>query len=94
MTLPTSHGNPSVKACVQKTKKRPSPRACPLASQSETQAARLLSRYQTYDHALPLWLKTPGGGDSHMKQTGMLVGNFELTPKGDHLGVAQGFCDP
>ena len=31
------------------------------------------------------------GGDSHMKQTGMLVGNFA---KGDHLGVAQAFCDP
>ena len=30
-----------------------------------------------------------GGGDSHMKQTGMLVGNFGFTPKGDHLGVAQ-----
>ena len=27
-----------------------------------------------------------GGGDSHMKQTGMLVGNFELTPKGDQSG--------
>ena len=35
-----------------------------------------------------------GGEDSHMEQTGMLVGNFELTPKGDHLGVAQAFCDP
>ena len=22
----------------------------------------------------------PGGGDSHMKQTGMLVGNFEFNP--------------
>ena len=38
---------------------------------------------------------SPGGGDSHMKQTGMLVGNFEFNPsKGDHLGVAQAFCDP
>ena len=35
----------------------------------------------------------PGGGDSHMEETaGMLVGN--LTPKGDHLGVAQAFCGP
>ena len=26
-------------------------------------------------------LKSPGGGgDSHMKQTGMLVGNFDLKP--------------
>ena len=38
-------------------------------------------------------MSTPGG-DSHMKQTGMLVGNFEFNPKGDHLGVAQAFCDP
>ena len=22
----------------------------------------------------------PGGGDSHMKQTGMLIGNFEFNP--------------
>ena len=29
-----------------------------------------------------------------MEQTGMLVGNFEFNPKGDHLGVAQAFCDP
>ena len=36
----------------------------------------------------------PRGGDSHMEQTGMVVGNFELTPKGDHLGVAHAFCDP
>ena len=40
-----------------------------------------------------IWL-LPGGRDSHMKQTGILVGNFEFTPKGDHLGVAQAFCDP
>ena len=25
------------------------------------------------------WL-TPGGGDSNMEQTGMLVGNFEFNP--------------
>ena len=25
-------------------------------------------------------LNVPGGGDSHMKQTGMLVGNFEFNP--------------
>ena len=32
---------------------------------------------------------SPGGGNSYMEQTGMLVGNFELiTPKGDHVGVA------
>ena len=35
-----------------------------------------------------------GGGNSHMEQTGMLVGKFEFNPKGDHLGVAQAFCDP
>ena len=35
-----------------------------------------------------------GGGNSHMEQTGMLVGNFEFNPKGDHLGVAQAFFDP
>ena len=26
------------------------------------------------------FVETPGGGDSHMKQTGMLVGNFEFNP--------------
>ena len=26
------------------------------------------------------------GGDSHMKGAGMLVGNFELTPKGAQYG--------
>ena len=29
-----------------------------------------------------------------MEQTGMLVGTVNLTPEGDHLGVAQVFCDP
>ena len=29
-----------------------------------------------------------------MEQTGMLVGNFGLHPKGDHLGVAQAFVTP
>ena len=37
---------------------------------------------------------TTPGGDSHMELTGMLVENLNLTPKGDHLGVAQAFCDP
>ena len=35
-----------------------------------------------------------GGGDSHMKQTGCSSEILNLTPKEDHLGVAQGFCDP
>ena len=38
-----------------------------------------------------------GGGDSHMKPSGRRGCSSEilnLTPKGDHLGVAQGFCDP
>ena len=26
------------------------------------------------------WQKCRGGGDSHMKQTGILVGNFEFNP--------------
>ena len=39
-------------------------------------------------------LKARGGGDSHMEQMGMLVGNLNLTPKGDHLGVAQAFVTP
>ena len=34
-----------------------------------------------------LMVSTPGE-DSYMEQTGMLVGNFEFNPKGDHLGVA------
>ena len=38
--------------------------------------------------------KIGGGGNSHMEQTGMLVEILNLTPKGDHLGVAQAFCDP
>ena len=32
-----------------------------------------------------------GGGYSHMKQTGMLVGNFEFRLK-TNLGVTQAFC--
>ena len=38
----------------------------------------------------------PWEGDFHMEQTGMLVGNFEInpSPKGDHLGMDQAFCDP
>ena len=36
-----------------------------------------------------------GGGTSHMKRVGMLVGNFELNPlKETDLGVAQAFFDP
>ena len=27
-----------------------------------------------------LYVQIPGGGDSHMKQTGTLVGNFEFNP--------------
>ena len=34
-----------------------------------------------------------GGGDSHMKR-GCSSEILNLTPKGDHLGVAQAFCDP
>ena len=34
-----------------------------------------------------------GGGDSHMEQTGMILEILNLTRKGDHLGVAQAFCD-
>ena len=30
-----------------------------------------------YNGIVMLW---PWGGDSHMKQTGMLVGNFEFNP--------------
>ena len=36
-----------------------------------------------------------GGGTSHMKRVGMLVGNFELNPlKETDLGVAQAFFEP
>ena len=35
-----------------------------------------------------------GGGDSHMKQTGCSLDILNSTPKGDHWGVAQAFCDP
>jgi len=41
-----------------------------------------------------MYVLCSGGGDSYMEQTGMLVGNLNLTPKGDHLAVAQAFCDP
>ena len=34
------------------------------------------------------------GVDSHMKQTGCSSKILNLTPKGDHLDVAQAFCDP
>ena len=33
---------------------------------------------------------SPGGGDSHMKMTGMLVGKLKLTPKGDQCGRGSG----
>ena len=49
--------------------------------------------HQTYIGLLPGVCVMPGG-DSHMKQTGMLVGKLNLTLKGDHLRVAQAFCDP
>ena len=32
-----------------------------------------------------------GGGTPHIKGGGMLVGNFELTPKGDRLGRDRSF---
>ena len=35
-----------------------------------------------------------GGGDSIMKGAGMLVGNFELNPKGDQSGRGPTFFDP
>ena len=40
-----------------------------------------------------LWRKLPGGGGwtPHMKGMGMLVGNFELTPKGDRSGRGRSF---
>ena len=60
------------------------------ASSSTTSTLRVLVSFYlaaTDDSSSP-------GGDSHMEQTGMLVGKFELTPKGDYLGVAQAFCDP
>ena len=31
-------------------------------------------------HEPPWWFESRGGGDSHMKQTGMLVGNLEFNP--------------
>ena len=33
----------------------------------------------------------PGGGTPHMKGVGMLVGNFELNPKGDRFGRGPSF---
>ena len=37
---------------------------------------------------------TRGGGDSIMKGAGMLVGNFELNPKGDQSGRGPTFFEP
>ena len=34
------------------------------------------------------------GGNSQVEQTGMQSEILNLTPKGDHLGVTQAFCDP
>ena len=52
-------------------------------------------------HVHPLYvfpLKWRGGkglwGDSHIKQTGMLVGFWVKPVKETNLGVAQAFCDP
>lgn len=54
--------------------KRPSPRACPLASQSETQVASLLSGYRT---SLPLWLRTRRTYGGHVKSCLVLQFVFE-----------------
>ena len=35
---------------------------------------------------IPSFTYPRGGGDSHAEQTGMLVGNLNLTPKGDQSG--------
>ena len=43
------------------------------------------------------WIRHPSGtrgGDSIMKGAGMLVGNFELNPKGDQSGRGPTFFEP
>ena len=44
-----------------------------------------------------LWLRPPvggGGGPPIWNRWGCSSEILNLTPKGDHLGVAQAFCDP
>ena len=39
-------------------------------------------------------VKIPGGGLPYETGRGCSSEILNLTPKGDHLGVAQAFCDP
>ena len=54
---------------------------CSLGAPVNLPVCLLNSAHQVYIYRMHhSW---EGGGDSHMKGVGMVVGNFELIPKGD-----------
>ena len=47
-----------------------------------------------YEYICKQWKHCPGGGTPTWNRRGCSSEILNLTPKGDHLGVAQAFCDP
>ena len=47
---------------------------------------RVFGRAKT-NYIIAKHVYTPGGGDSYMEQTGMLVGNFEINPLNETIWV-------
>ena len=75
---------PALKACTNPCKNRP---RCDNAKKSKPLFFCILVEFIKYTIANLVSIQTSfdppgggGGGDSHMKQTGMLVGNFEFNP--------------
>ena len=55
----------------------------------------LLKMNSHYITLLVYWISVPGGGGTPIwNRRGCSSEILNLTPKGDHLGVAQAFCDP
>ena len=50
--------------------------------------------YRTIENRQVSWVLLPGRGTPIWNRRGCSSEILNLTPKGDHLGVAQAFCDP